>query len=94
VLIVSVTFNLLHLRITANLGRRPRLDVSLLVLLGIAVLVVSIAILMSSSLGDSTRGPDRCGGEEHVADPGTARGGRDLACQWREARRRMVSGAC
>ena len=44
----------LHLRIAAQLGGRPGLAATLLVLLGIALLVVPIALLMSS-LGDSIR---------------------------------------
>ena len=50
-LILLVTLHALHLRIAADLGGRSGLGVSLLVLLGIAVLVVPIAILMSSNRG-------------------------------------------
>jgi len=53
-LIFAVTLYPLHLRIAAQFGGRPGLAATLLVLLGIAVLVVPIAILMSS-LGDSVR---------------------------------------
>jgi predicted PurR-regulated permease PerM len=52
--IFAVTLYPLHLRIAAYLGGRHGLTATLLVLLGIAVLVVPIAILMSS-LGDSVR---------------------------------------
>ena len=52
--IFAVTLYPLHLRIAAYLGGRNGLTATLLVLLGIAVLVVPIAILMSS-LGDSVR---------------------------------------
>jgi predicted PurR-regulated permease PerM len=52
--IFAVTLYPLHLRIAAHLGGRHGLAATLLVLLGIAVLVVPIAILMSS-LGDSVR---------------------------------------
>jgi len=52
--IFAVTLYPLHLRITAHLGGRHGLAATLLVLLGIAVLVVPIALLMSS-LGDSVR---------------------------------------
>ena len=53
-LIFAVTLYPLHLRITAYLGGRRGLAATLLVLLGVAVLVVPIALLMSS-LGDSIR---------------------------------------
>jgi predicted PurR-regulated permease PerM len=53
-LIFAVTLYPLHLRITAYLGGRRGLAATLLVLVGIAVLVVPIALLMSS-LGDSIR---------------------------------------
>jgi predicted PurR-regulated permease PerM len=53
-LIFAVTLYPLHLRIAAHLGGRSWLAATLLVLLGIAVLVVPIALLMSS-LGDSIR---------------------------------------
>src|ERR1700722_714133 len=53
-LILAVTVYPLHLRIAAHLGGRSGLAATLLVLLGIAVLVVPIAVLMSS-LGDSIR---------------------------------------
>ena len=53
-LIFAVTLYPLHLRIAAQLGGRPGLAATLLVLLGIALLVVPIAMLMSS-LGDSVR---------------------------------------
>ncbi|MCW3473439.1 AI-2E family transporter [Limobrevibacterium gyesilva] len=53
-LIFAVTVYPLHLRIAAHLGGRSWLAATLLVLLGIAVLVVPIALLMSS-LGDSIR---------------------------------------
>jgi predicted PurR-regulated permease PerM len=52
--IFAVTLYPLHLRIAAHLGGRHGLAATLLVLLGIAVLVVPIAMLMSS-LGDSVR---------------------------------------
>ena len=52
--IFAVTLYPLHLRIAAYLGGRHGLTATLLVMLGIAVLVVPIAILMSS-LGDSVR---------------------------------------
>jgi predicted PurR-regulated permease PerM len=51
-LIFAVTVYPLHLRIAASLGGRSGLAATLLVLLGIAILVVPIAVLMSS-LGDS-----------------------------------------
>ena len=53
-LIFAVTLYPLHLRIAAQLGGRPGLSATLLVLLGIALLVVPIAMLMSS-LGNSVR---------------------------------------
>src|ERR1700733_625900 len=53
-LILAVTLYPLHQRIAAHLGGRSGLAATLLVLLGIAVLVVPIAVLMSS-LGDSIR---------------------------------------
>src|SRR5271165_5288454 len=53
-LIFAVTLYPLHLRISAYLGGRPGLAATLLALLGIALLVVPIAVLMSS-LGDSIR---------------------------------------
>lgn len=53
-LIFAVTLYPLHLRITAQLGGRPGLAATLQVLLGIAVLVVPIALLISS-LGNSIR---------------------------------------
>ena len=52
--IFAVTLYPLHLRIAARLGGRSGLAATLLVLLGIVVLIVPIAILMSS-LGDSVR---------------------------------------
>jgi predicted PurR-regulated permease PerM len=51
-LIFAVTLSPLHLRIAAHLGGRSGLAATLLVLLGIAMLVVPIAVLMSS-FGDS-----------------------------------------
>jgi predicted PurR-regulated permease PerM len=53
-LIFAVTLYPLHLRITAYLGGRRGLAATLRALLGIALLVVPIALLMSS-LGDSIR---------------------------------------
>ena len=53
-LIFAVTIYPLQLRIAARLGGRPGLAATVLVLIGIAVLVVPIALLMSS-LGDSVR---------------------------------------
>jgi predicted PurR-regulated permease PerM len=53
-LIIAVTVYPLHRCIAAYLGGRPGLAATPLVLLGIAVLIVPIALLMSS-LGDSIR---------------------------------------
>jgi predicted PurR-regulated permease PerM len=53
-LIFAVTLYPLHVRITGYLGGRSGLAATLLVLLGIAVLIVPIAILLNS-LGDSVR---------------------------------------
>src|SRR5690348_14035138 len=53
-LIFAVTLYPLHLRVAARFGGRSGLAAILLVLLGIAVLVVPIAVLMGS-LGDSIR---------------------------------------
>ncbi len=53
-LIFAVTLYPLHVRIAAHLRGRSGLAATLLVLLGIAVLVVPIAVLMGS-LGDSIR---------------------------------------
>src|SRR4051812_17756413 len=53
-LILAVTLHPLQLRIGARLGGRHGLAATVLVLIGIAVLVVPTALLMSS-LGDSVR---------------------------------------
>lgn len=53
-LIFAVTLYPLHRRITAQIGGRPGVAATLLVLLGIAAFVVPITLLMSS-LGDSLR---------------------------------------
>ena len=90
--IFAVTLYPLHLRIAAYLGGRRGLAATLLVVLGIAVLVVPIAILMSS-LGNSRPDPDRGPAAEHLADPAPARGGCGLARHWREAPRRLEPGA-
>jgi predicted PurR-regulated permease PerM len=53
-LIFAVILHPLHLRFAAQIGGRPGLAATLLVLLGIAAFVVPIGVLMSS-LGDSIR---------------------------------------
>jgi predicted PurR-regulated permease PerM len=53
-LIIAVTLYPLHLRVATHIGGRSGFAATLLVLLAIAMLVVPIAILMSS-LGDSIR---------------------------------------
>ena len=92
-LILAVTLYPLHQALASKIGGKQGLAATLLVVVGIVLIVVPTAMLLSS-LGRFGAGPDPRCTAQHAEDSSPASRGRGMADRRQADPRRVVEGVC